>query len=223
MISFPAGWCRSRAVCTVSKSRSPGMLQRLPPMSVRALSSRMTRSSTPVPSSGPPRVGEAGTQGRVQAGEGVRPGGVEVGPRAGELAGDGLGEAVPGGQGLLGGLFLADRVAQQLAQLLAHVAGPAGVDVAVGGVVGVEGLAQPVGQVPPAALDRRARPQPCGQCGDRRLAVHDDQRRGGQVVELGTEQRPVLPHSQTQQVRAGAAAPLRAGPTGQPDRQVRPR
>jgi len=55
LISFEAGWCGSRAVCTVSRSSSPGTLQRLPPMSVRALISRMTRSMTPVPSSGPPR------------------------------------------------------------------------------------------------------------------------------------------------------------------------
>jgi hypothetical protein len=152
LISFRAGWCRSRAVCTVSRSRSPGMLQRLLPMSVQALSSRMTRSSTPVPSSGPPRWASR-ARGGVQAAEGVVAGGGQVGVRAGQRLGDGLGEGVPGGQGLFGGLLVADRVAQQLAELLAQVWGPAGVDVAVGGVVGVEGLAQPVRQVPPAALD----------------------------------------------------------------------
>jgi hypothetical protein len=55
LISFQAGWWSSRAVCTVSRSSSPAMLQRLPPMSVLALISRMRRSRTPVPSSGPPR------------------------------------------------------------------------------------------------------------------------------------------------------------------------
>ena len=46
--------------------------------------------------------------------------------------------------------------AQQLTELIAHIPRPVRVDVAVGGVVGVEGLAQPGGQMPPATLDRRA-------------------------------------------------------------------
>jgi hypothetical protein len=40
LISFQGGWWSSRAVCTVSRSCSLGMLQRPSPMSVRALSSR---------------------------------------------------------------------------------------------------------------------------------------------------------------------------------------
>lgn len=68
-------------------------------------------------------------------------GGGEVGVGTGQLLGDGLGEGVPGGQRLLGAVLEADRVAQQLAELGALVPRPAGVDVAVGGVIGVEGLA----------------------------------------------------------------------------------
>src|SRR5665811_752764 len=88
------------------------------------------------------RLAEVG----VQAGEGVRAGGVQVGVGAGQGGRDPGAEGVPVGQGLLGGVLAADLLAQQLGQLAGHGAGPAGVDVAVGGVVGVEGLAQPVGR-----------------------------------------------------------------------------
>ena len=74
-------------------------------------------------------VGQAATQGRVKAGEGVLSGGGQVTVCAGQLARDGLGEGVEGAQGFVGGLLGADRLAEQLAELVALVPGPAGVDV----------------------------------------------------------------------------------------------
>src|SRR5664279_2974330 len=114
----------------------------------------------------------------------------------------------------------ADLLAQQLGQLAGHGAGPGGVDVAVGGVVGVEGLAQPVGQVPPAALDRRGGPQALGQDGDGGLAVDHDQGGRGHLLQLGAHHRPVLADGQAEQVGVGASATDRTRAAGQPDRQV---
>ncbi len=94
-------------------------------MSVRAPEfARMTRSSTPVSSSGWAR------RAKSKAGQGVVPGVGQVAVGAGELVGDGLGERGSGGQGLSGALLVADCLAQQLAELLARAPGPAGVSVA---------------------------------------------------------------------------------------------
>ena len=61
-------------------------------------------------------MSEAGAEGGVEAGEGVVAGGGQVGVGAGEFVEDGLGEGIPGGQCLVGGLFVADGVAQQLSR-----------------------------------------------------------------------------------------------------------
>ena len=47
-----------------------------------------------------------------------------------------------------------------------------------------------MGQMPPATLDRRARPQILGQGGDLGFAVHDDQRRGRQPGQLRSSAVP---------------------------------
>lgn len=126
LISFQAGWCSSRAVCTVSRSRSPGMLQRTGSdvgAGVEFVHEVFEHSGAQL---GSAQAGKAGPQGGVEAGEGVVAGGGQVGVCAGEFLGDGVGEGVPGGEGLVYGLLLADRFAQQLAELLAGVPGPGG-------------------------------------------------------------------------------------------------
>ncbi len=136
--------------------------------------------------------------------------------RAGQGGGDARGEGVVGGQRLGGVAFVADLLAEQLAEVGAAVAGPPGVDVAVSGVVGVEGLAQSVRQVPPAALDRRLRPPPLRQRGDRGPAVEDDQRRGVDPFSWG----PIIDQSSST-VRPSRCEPTRRRPGG-PDRPVNP-
>ena len=61
---------------------------------------------------------------------------------------------------------------------------PARVDVPVVGVTDVEGLPQPVRQVP-APLDRDLGPQSYGQGGDRDLPIEHDELRWLQGLQLG--------------------------------------
>lgn len=72
------------------------------------------------------RGGPVDGAGRVQAGEGVLAGGVQVAPRAGQGGRDAVGEGVVYGQGLLGALLGADGLAQQLAELVGHLPGQRG-------------------------------------------------------------------------------------------------
>jgi len=72
LLSFQAGWCSSRAVCPVSRSRSPGMLQRTGADVGSGVDLAYDAfSSTPVPSSGPPRRASRGAEVGVEAGEGA--------------------------------------------------------------------------------------------------------------------------------------------------------
>ena len=81
--------------------------------------------------------GQGRAEGGVQAGEGVLAGAVEVGVCAEQDRRDRLGERVPRGQGFGRGVLGADLLAQQLGQFGGLGAGPAVVDLPVGGVVGV--------------------------------------------------------------------------------------
>jgi hypothetical protein len=105
-------------VCTVSRSCNPAILQRTGAdvsAGVEFAHDTFEDSGAQLRSA---QTSEAGSQVGVEAGEGVVAGSGQVGVRAGELVGDGLGEGIPGGLSFLGGLFVADGVAQQLAELI---------------------------------------------------------------------------------------------------------